>query len=332
MEAALPPDRLAAVAALTRDRVAAKRATWDRWNLLAEAERVCAAIRCRTPRDRTVMIDAVATAAETQSVPLKEYRYSVPANALPHLRRGAQGVFDFHGSRLYTDAATLASEEAVMAARDDDGGPAIRATAAMEALASYKHHGMFGLHSDQRAAASEVLLSGNRLDAVVGPAGTGKTTTLGAVKAAWESEFGTGSVVGLAPAAASAEVLGRELSMVTENVAKWLYESVGRGASQRAERFFAAEERLVNSGAANTPLAQEATRLAAEQNRWRFHPNQLVVDDEASMVSTLQLSALVHQAGMRAPKFSWSVIRPNWMPSMPAACSAGWTGKAKPPD
>lgn len=43
-------------------------------------------------------------------------------------------------------------------------------------------------------------------------------------------------------------------------------------------------------------MAQKAARLAAEQDRWRFHPNQLVVVDEASMISTLQLSALVQQA------------------------------------
>ncbi|MDQ0242267.1 MobF family relaxase [Arthrobacter bambusae] len=285
-----------AVGSLTRERVAAKRSTWNRWNLLAEAERVCAAIRCHTPEDRNALIDAVATAAETQSVPLNEYRYSVPADAHPDLRLGQQSVFDFHGSRLYTDITTLASEETVMEARNDDGGPAVRPIVAMEALAGYKHHGRFGLRFDQRAAATEVLVSGNRLDAVVGPAGTGKTTTLGAVKAAWEAEFGPGSVVGLAPAAASAEVLGRELSMVTENVAKWLYESVGAGANHRAERFFDAEARLRHLAATNTRLAQEATRLAAEQDRWRIHPNQLVVVDEASMVSTLQLSALVHQA------------------------------------
>lgn len=289
-------DWIDAVARLTRERVAAKRATWNRWNLLAEAERVCTAIRCRAPEDRNALIEAVATAAETQSIPLNEYRYSVPVDAQPDLHLGKQSVFDFHGSRLYTDATTLACEESVMGARNDDDGPAVCANVAMDALAGHKHRGRFGLHEDQMAAAAEVVLSGNRLDAVVGPAGTGKTTTLGAVKAAWEAEFGSGSVVGLAPAAASAEVLGRELSMVTENVAKWLYESVGAGASQRAGRFFAVEGRLGRTVSTNIRLAQESTRLAAEQNMWRFHPNQLVVVDEASMVSTLQLSALVHQA------------------------------------
>ncbi|GAA5200761.1 hypothetical protein GCM10023346_43600 [Arthrobacter gyeryongensis] len=74
-------DWIDAVATLTRERVAAKRATWNRWNLLAEAERVCAAIRCHTPADRNALIDALATAAEAQSVHLNEYRYSVPADA-----------------------------------------------------------------------------------------------------------------------------------------------------------------------------------------------------------------------------------------------------------
>ncbi|MBT2513178.1 AAA family ATPase [Arthrobacter sp. ISL-30] len=311
------------VASLARQRVAAKRATWNRWNLLAEAERVCAAIRCQTPRDRTAMIDAIATAAEAQSVPLNEHRYSVPTNALPDLRLGAQSVFDFHGSRLCTDATTLACEQAVMAARNDDGGPALRPTVAMETLAGYQHHGRFALHSDQRAAASEVVLSGNRLDAVVGPAGTGKTTTLGAVKTAWEAQYGAGGVIGLAPAAASADVLGRELSMAAENVAKWLHESAGAGASRRAGRFFAVEARLSNSGAANTRLAQEATRLAAEQNRWRFHPNQLVIIDEASMVPTLQLSALVHQARDAGAKILL-VGDPGQLDAIDAGGVLGW--------
>ncbi|UKA76147.1 MobF family relaxase [Arthrobacter sp. FW306-07-I] len=289
-----------AVATLTRQRVAAKRATWNRWNLLAEAERVCADVRCDTPADRNAMIDAVATAAETQCVALNEHRYSLPPDAGPDLRFRNGAVFDFHGSRLYTDTQTLACEDSVMAARDDDGGPAVRPALAMEALTKYRHHGRFELHADQRAVAGEVLSSGNRLDAVVGPAGTGKTTTLGAIKAAWETEHGAGSVIGLAPAAASAEILGRELAMTTENVAKWLHESVGRGAAQRAEQFYTLERRFGDTALPRTPLAtrlaQQATRLAAEQNRWRFHPNQLVVVDEASMVSTPQLSSLVTQA------------------------------------
>ncbi|MDQ0618082.1 MobF family relaxase [Arthrobacter globiformis] len=294
------PSWIDAVGSLARERVATKRSTWNRWNLLAEAERVCAEIRCQTAEDRSIMIDAVATAAESQSVPLNERRYTAPVEAQADLRFNNQCVFDFHGTRLYTDVGTLSNEDAVMEARNDDGGPAVSATVTMDSLSSYKHRGQLELHADQRAAAANVLLSGNRLDAIVGPAGTGKTTTLAAVRAAWEGAFGPGTVVGLAPAAASAEVLGRELAMTTENVAKWLYESVGQGAGYRAAKYFDVEQRLAKNagrhGSQAIRLVQQASWLTAEQDRWRFHENQLVVVDEASMVSTIQLAALVHQA------------------------------------
>ncbi|MFP3674997.1 AAA family ATPase, partial [Bacillus sp. SIMBA_031] len=106
-------------------------------------------------------------------------------------------------------------------------------------------------------------------------------------------------MVGLAPAAASAEVLGLELGMDTENVAKWLHESAGQGAIDRADQFFATEARLktaVSGTNVRALLEQRVARLAAEQCRWHFRPNQLVIVDEASMVSTLQLCALVRQA------------------------------------
>ncbi|GAA3278663.1 MobF family relaxase [Paenarthrobacter aurescens] len=294
------PDWIDAVGLVTRRRVAAKRSTWNRWNLIAEGERVCAEIRCASPADRNGLIDAVATAAERQSVPLNQYWYGVPADAADDLRFAGRSVFDFHGSRLYTDESTLAFEDEILAAKNDDGGPAVPVDLAFGALTSYRNTGGSPLHDDQLTAASDVLLSSSRLDAIVGPAGTGKTTTLGAVKAAWEATYGMGSVIGLAPAAASAEVLGSELRMVTENVAKWLHESVGSGAAGRAGRFFQADDRLrrasVPLGPIVSRLQQEVARLAAEQNQWLFRPNQLVIVDEASMVSTLQLAALVCQA------------------------------------
>jgi hypothetical protein len=67
-------------------------------------------------------------------VPLNDYRYTVPARAEADVRHGPRSVFDFHGSRLYTDTSTLACEDAVMAARNDDGGPAVRAGVIMDLL------------------------------------------------------------------------------------------------------------------------------------------------------------------------------------------------------
>ncbi|MFJ6453990.1 MobF family relaxase [Paenarthrobacter sp. NPDC091669] len=321
------PDWVTAVGLVTRQRVATKRSTWNRWNLIAEGERVCAEIRCASPADRNAMIDAVATAAERQSVPLNEYRYGIPADAADDLRFAGRSVFDFHGSRLYTDESTLAFEDEVLAAKNDDGGPAVPVDVTFQTLTSYRNGEGSPLHDDQLTAASEVLLSSSRLDAIVGPAGTGKTTTLGAVKAVWEASYGLGSVVGLAPAAASAEVLGSELRMVTENVAKWLHESVGSGAAERAGRFFRTDDRLRTAATSSGPivirLQQEVARLAAEQNQWLFRPNQLVIVDEASMVSTFQLAALVRQANETGAKILL-VGDPAQLDSIDAGGVLGW--------
>ncbi|MFF1880591.1 MobF family relaxase [Pseudarthrobacter sp. NPDC058196] len=320
------PDWICALATVARERVAQKRSTWNHWNLLAEAERVCAQVRCRTATDRSVLMDAVATTAEQQSVPLNEYRYTVPSDTEADLRHGSHSVFDFHGSRLYTDTSTLACEDAIMAARNDDGGPAVRADVIMDLLDQVQQPARHALHSDQRAAVADVILSGNRLNAIVGPAGTGKTTTLAAVKAVWEAEYGAGSVVGLASAATSAEVLGRELAMSTENVSKWLHESAGQGASSRAGRFFNVQTQLTMAPIGerrSIALAQEAARLAAMQQRWCFHANQLVIIDEASMVSTFQLAALVDQAQDAGAKILL-VGDPGQLDAIDAGGVLGW--------
>ncbi len=322
----LPFDWIDAVATLARERVAGKRSTWNRWNLLAEAERVCAQIRCVSPLDRNALMDAVATAAEHQSVALNEYRYAAPADAGPDLRVRRGSVFDFQGSRIYTDTSTLACEDAIIMARNDDGGPVVRADVIMDVIDLVHQSGRPALHSDQRAAVGSVLLSGNRLDAIVGPAGTGKTTTLGTVKAIWEAEHGAGSVIGLAPAAASAEVLGRELAMATENVTKWLHESEGRGASSRAERFMDVQTSLTSGHAGERwtlALAQEAARLAAIQQQWCFRSDQLVIIDEASMVSTFQLAALVQQAQEAGAKILL-VGDPGQLDAIDAGGVLGW--------
>ena len=84
-----------------------------------------------------------------------------------------------------------------------------------------RHH---PLSIDQALAVEQIATSGRSLDVLVGPAGTGKSTTMAGLRAAWEAEHGAGSVLGLAPSAAAAEVLAEELGIDTENTAKWLYE------------------------------------------------------------------------------------------------------------
>ncbi|WP_113719018.1 AAA family ATPase [Arthrobacter dokdonensis] len=243
------------------------------------------------------MIDAVATAAESQCLALNPYRYTVPVDAGSDVAFAGRAVFEFPGARLYTDAGILANEQLVMNTRNDDGGPAVAPHLADIFLANAgQAPERPALAPDQLAAVDEVLSSGRFLDAVVGPAGSGKTTTMAAVRDGWEQAYGAGSVVGLAPAAASADVLGRKLGLVAENVSKWLFESVGRGAAGRAERFRDLEASRPGTFWQRLRRSQRMADLAMRQEQWSFRRNQLVIVDEASMVSTVQLAALVHQA------------------------------------
>jgi ABC-type uncharacterized transport system ATPase subunit len=81
------------------------------------------------------------------------------------------------------------------------------------------------LSAEQADAVRRITTSGRSLDVLVGPAGTGKSTTMAGVRAVWETQFGPGSVVGLAPSAAAAEVLADAVGVPTENTTKWLTEA-----------------------------------------------------------------------------------------------------------
>lgn len=80
------------------------------------------------------------------------------------------------------------------------------------------------LGADPAATLTSVATSGRRVDVVVGPAGSGKSTAMRHLRTAREAQHGPGSVVGLAPSAAAAAVLGAELGIGTENTAQWLHD------------------------------------------------------------------------------------------------------------
>ncbi|WP_218713027.1 MobF family relaxase [Arthrobacter sp. BF1] len=324
-------------AGLVKDLVARRRATWNRWNLIAEAERVCLEIRCATAADRIHLMDVIATSAQEQSVALNEFRYSIPTTTAPDLVFNGRSVFDQASAHLFTDVSTLANEEAIMNAHTLDAGPHLDPSTVQDALQQFVSTRGESLQGEQCGTAEAVLASGRRLDAVVGPAGTGKTATMSAVKTLWEDCFGSGTVVGLAPAAASADVLGHELGLSTDNVSKWLYESTGPGAAIRAGHYAEAAERY--QAACQSPrqdnharkalerLAQRMSALTSIQAQWQFRSNQLVIIDEASMVSTYQLAALLDQAAGAGAKILL-VGDPAQLDSIDAGGVLGWLDRA----
>ena len=154
------------------------------------------------------------------------------------------------------------------------------------------------LADDQVAAVVAVATSGRQLDVLVGPAGTGKTTTLRALRAAWETTHGRGSVLGLAPSATAAHELSAALDINCENTAKWLYETTGPGGMQRIAVLAGLKQRHATTTDLPAVRRIEAARatLEREQQRWTLRPGQLLVVDEASLAGTLALDNLRQQA------------------------------------
>src|SRR5699024_9061760 len=87
-----------------------------------------------------------------------------------------------------------------------------------------------------------------------------------------------------------------------DNTAKWLYESVGEGAARRADRVRTREAALTALDARPGQDAR-AERLRAQlaqdyamQAKFTMRRGQLLILDEASMISTAQLAELSRQA------------------------------------
>lgn len=257
-----------------------KRATWTAWNIDAEASRALKAHRFPTPADRDAAVAAVVAAVQARSVLLTP---PAAASTPSELRRSdGSSAFRPHRGEVYTAQATLDAEDRLLATGRDTTGPTVEP----------EHLTYTGLFDDQAAAVRKIARSGRLLDVLVGPAGAGKTHTLAALRTTWEAGHGPSSVIGLAPSAAAAEVLGTALEIPAENTTKWLVEhDTQPDRHQLLSRAKAALPRAASREAARE-IAAHIQRLTADLNRWAFHPGQLVIIDEASLAGTADLDRI----------------------------------------
>ncbi len=161
-----------ALVAQTMDDAAERRSVWTTWNLRAAAARTAIPLRMHDPDQRTRLIDQIVTTAQAQFV---------------HLDAGRDPLTRRAGEALFTSVELLAAERALVEASERPLrgraplilGHALTHTAALDALAP-----------DQRQAVETIVWSRQGLDVLVGPAGTGKTTTLSALAQVWSGAGG----------------------------------------------------------------------------------------------------------------------------------------------
>jgi conjugative relaxase-like TrwC/TraI family protein len=274
------------------DAVAVRRATFTRSNVLAEALRQLHGVRFTTPHERTTAAERVTTLSLEASVQLTPPE---PATRVPEGLQRADGstLLRARDATIYTTTGVLAAEERLVEAGRATDAPAVphEIAADVTGQALPGHEGR-RLTTEQGDAVCRVVTSARALDVLVGAAGTGKSTAMAGVRAVWEEVHGRGSVVGLAPSAAAAEVLADAVGVPTENTTKWLVEHARTDA--RLTELASLQDKLRGASPSlrTRALTRRARQVATELNRWRLRPGQLVIVDEASMAGTLELDHL----------------------------------------
>ncbi len=293
---------LADAAEATVTAVAERRSTYGRHNLLAEAARVIDGVRFASPDDRVTVAERIVELAEARSVALTPpARHHTPAR---YLRSDGTSRLHPASHRRFTTQTLLDAEARLLAAGRSTAGPVVPVATVARVVEEVLPGRAYELSLDQALAVEKIATSGRVVDVLVGPAGTGKSTTMAGLRATWEAAHGPGSVVGLAPSAAAAEVLAEELGIDTENTAKWLTEwrRLPELAFRRNQlaRQLAAHPHPSSVGARRLRMDLDALDqdIAARQ----LHARQLVIVDEASLAGTFSLDELVSAAGAAGAK------------------------------
>jgi conjugative relaxase-like TrwC/TraI family protein len=191
-----------------------ERPTWQVTHVRAEALRqtrtagVPAALLNR-------VVDGVVDLALVRSVPLTLDDPIAEPDALR--RRDGASVYSVPGATRYTSRRILVAEQRILAHAAHTGGrvvaPDVVDLALLEALAN----GTL-LTPGQTDLVRSMAGSGRRVQLAIAPAGSGKTTAMRTLGAAWTEAGGT--VIGLAPSAAAAQALADQLDVPCDTLAK----------------------------------------------------------------------------------------------------------------
>jgi conjugative relaxase-like TrwC/TraI family protein len=278
------------------DLVSAKRPTFSRANVLAEVFRQMQGVRFSEPAERILAVTRATDLAVARALPIT----TPNLHHTPRFLLRANGTSKFEGTShwLYTSTTLLDAEARLLDAGQRLDAAVVGRTTVAGVTERRLPGRTFKLSIDQANAVEQITTSGRVLDVLVGPAGTGKSTAMAGLRAAWEVEHGAGSVIGLAPSAAAAEVLGDDMGIDTDNLAKWLYEHRQHGQRFRELEQLREKVRLIGLKGRVPSLAIAASIRQREESltRWSLRTGQLVVVDEASLASTFALDELMSAA------------------------------------
>jgi conjugative relaxase-like TrwC/TraI family protein len=197
------------VAGAVVERIAEERSTWTVFHVRAEAQRQLRPYRFTGVWERMTAVESTTRLALGRLSVLLDVELDPPPELLR--RPDGESVFHRHGAERYTSEAVLAAEQRLLDATRVIEGPVVSAPMLESAIAGFEAREGKRLNPGQRELVAHFVSCGTALAVAIGPPGAGKSTAMRAVREAWETTGGR--VIGLAPSAAAASVLGDELGV-----------------------------------------------------------------------------------------------------------------------
>jgi conjugative relaxase-like TrwC/TraI family protein len=235
------------------------RSTWQMWHVRAEVQRQVRTADVPTERAGALVDLLVDEVLDRRSVALVPQRDGIDE---PQALRRTDGssVYTVAGADLYTSQRILDAERRLVATAGRRDGTVVDESGVDLALLEMAAN-KTALDPGQAWLVRQMCTSGARVQLAIAPAGAGKTTAMCALALAWTEDGG--QVLGLAPSAAAAAVLGEQTGIRADTLAKLTW-SLDHGD-------------LPNWAAA-------------------IGPSTLLIIDEAGMADTLSLDAAVQFA------------------------------------
>jgi conjugative relaxase-like TrwC/TraI family protein len=192
------------------------RSTWQMWHVRAEAQRQVRMADVPVERASVLVDLLVDEVLDRRSVALVAPRDGIED---PEVLRRTDGssVYTVAGADLYTSQRILDAEQRLVATAGRGDGSVVDESAVDLALLEMAAN-RTALDPGQASLVRQMCTSGARLQLAIAPAGAGKTTAMRAITLAWTQDGG--QVLGLAPSAAAAAVLGEQTGIRSDTLAK----------------------------------------------------------------------------------------------------------------
>jgi hypothetical protein len=194
----------------------ASRSIWQMWHVRAEAQRQVRTIN--VPADHAA---ALVDLLVDEVLGRRCVALAAPADDIdepgPLRRVDGSSVYTVAGADFYTSQRILDAELRLLTAAGRHGGASVDPTAVDLAVLEMTANGT-ALDAGQASLVRQMCTSGARLQLAIAPAGAGKTTAMRALTLAWTQDGG--QLLGLAPSAAAAAVLGEQTGIRADTLAK----------------------------------------------------------------------------------------------------------------